>query len=66
MLPADLRRPCRRRPGSLGPRPCRVLGLMWPEPAGELGALELGELLCDEVPPARKSAKLKSSFIKII
>lgn len=32
---------------------------MWPEPAGELGALELGELLCDEVPPAEKSTQLK-------
>ena len=24
---------------------------MCPEPAGELGTLELGELLCDEFPP---------------
>lgn len=28
-----------------------MLGRMWPEPAGELGALELGELLCDELAP---------------
>lgn len=35
-----------------------MLGRMWPEPAGELGALELGELLCDEVPPRTKSGKL--------
>lgn len=35
-----------------------MLGRMWPEPAGELGALELGELLCDEVPPITKSGKL--------
>lgn len=46
MLPADLRRPWRSRwPGSLGPKPWRVLGRIWPDPAGELGALELGELL---------------------
>jgi len=25
---------------------------MWPEPAGEFGALELGELLWEELPPA--------------
>lgn len=46
MLPADLRLPdlylC---PPSFGPKPWRVLGLMCPEPAGEFGALELGELL---------------------
>lgn len=46
MLPADLRRPWRNLcPGSLGPSPWRVLGRMWPEPAGEFGALELVELL---------------------
>lgn len=28
---------------------------MWPEPAGELGALELGELLCEELVPDGKS-----------
>lgn len=60
MLPADLRRPWRRRwPGSLGPRPCSVLGRMWPEPAGELGALELGELLWDEFPPAERGKQLQ-------
>lgn len=58
MLPADLRRPWRSRwPGSLGPRPCRVLGRMWPEPAGEFGALELGELLWEEFPPGEEREK---------
>lgn len=28
---------------------------MCPEPAGELGALELGELLCEELVPAWKT-----------
>lgn len=45
MLPADLRRGERYCRWSLGARPCRELGLMWPELAGELGTLELGELL---------------------
>lgn len=27
---------------------------MWPELAGELGTLELGELLCDEFPPTEE------------
>lgn len=30
---------------------------MWPEPAGEFGALELGELLWDELPPGSKKKK---------
>lgn len=52
MLPADLRLPDRYRcPLSLGARPWRVLGRMCPEPAGELGALELGELLWEELVP---------------
>lgn len=52
MLPADFRLPERYRcPLSLGARPWRVLGRMCPEPAGELGALELGELLWEELVP---------------
>ena len=51
MLPADLRRGERYCRCSLGARPCRELGRVCPEPAGELGTLELGELLCDEFPP---------------
>lgn len=35
---------------------------MWPEPAGELGALELGELLCDEVPPGEIKHPAKNIF----
>lgn len=55
MLPADLRLPERYRcPLSLGARPCRVLGRMCPEPAGELGALELGELLWEELVPKER------------
>lgn len=45
MLPADLRRGERYWRCSLGARPCRELGRMWAELAGELGTLELGELL---------------------
>lgn len=52
MLPADLRLPDRYRcPLSLGARPWRVLGRICPDPAGELGALELGELLWEELVP---------------
>lgn len=52
MLPADFRLPDRYRcPLSLGARPWRVLGRMCPDPAGELGALELGELLWEELVP---------------
>lgn len=52
MFPADLRRGERYWRCSLGARPCSELGRMWPEPAGELGTLEPGELLWDEVPPS--------------
>lgn len=53
MLPADFRRPERYLcPLSLGARPWSVLGRMCPDPAGELGALELGELLWEELVPA--------------
>lgn len=55
MLPADLRRGERYWRWSLGARPCRELGRVCPEPAGELGTLELGELLCDEFPPTLDS-----------
>lgn len=51
MLPADLRRGERYWRCNLGARPCRELGRIWPELAGEFGTLELGELLWDEVPP---------------
>lgn len=51
MLPADLRRGERYCRWSLGARPWRELGRMWPELAGELGTLELGELLWEELPP---------------
>lgn len=51
MLPADLRRGERYWRWSLGAKPWRELGRVCPEPAGELGTLELGELLCDEFPP---------------
>lgn len=55
MLPADLRRGERYWRWSLGARPWRELGRVCPEPAGELGTLELGELLCDEFPPTLDS-----------
>lgn len=45
MLPADLQRAERYWRCSLGERPCRELGLMCWEAAGELGVLETGELL---------------------
>lgn len=45
MLPADLQRAERYWRWSLGERPCRELGLMCWEGAGELGVLEAGELL---------------------
>lgn len=60
MLPADLRRGERYCRCSLGARPCSELGRAWapptpqaPPPAGELGTLEPGELLWDDVPPTR-------------
>lgn len=59
MLPADLRRGERYWRWSLGARPCRELGRVCPEPAGELGTLELGELLCDEFPPTLDSRQWK-------
>lgn len=45
MLPADLQRAERYWRWSLGERPCRELGRMCWEAAGELGVLEAGELL---------------------
>lgn len=54
MLPADLRRGERYWRWSLGARPWSELGRVCPEPAGELGTLELGELLCEELPPTWK------------
>lgn len=52
ILPADFLLPdLYLGPPSFGPNPCRVLGLTCPEPAGEFGALELGELLCEEFVP---------------
>lgn len=51
MLPADLRRGERYWRWSFGASPCRELGRMWPELAGEFGTLELGELLWEEFPP---------------
>lgn len=56
MFPADLRRGERYWRCSLGARPCSELGRMWPELAGELGTLELGELLWDEAPPTGAAA----------
>lgn len=51
---------------SFGARPCRELGRMCPELAGELGTLELGELLCEEFPAAKKKYRhnftIKYSF----
>lgn len=57
MFPADLRRGERYWRCSLGARPCRELGRMWPELAGELGTLELGELLWDEFPPTAETRR---------
>lgn len=54
MLPADLQRAERYWRCSLGERPCRELGRMCWEAAGELGVLEAGELLWDEVPGGMK------------
>lgn len=51
MFPADLRLGDLYCLWSLGARPCRELGRMCPELAGELGTLELGELLWEELPP---------------
>lgn len=45
MLPADLQRAERYCRWSLGDRPCRELGLMWWDGAGELGVLDAEELL---------------------
>lgn len=45
MFPADLQRAERYWRCSFGERPCRELGLMWWEVAGELGVLDAGELL---------------------
>lgn len=45
MFPADLQRAERYCRWSLGDRPCRELGLMWWDAAGELGVLDAGELL---------------------
>lgn len=55
MLPADLRRGERYWRWSFGARPYRELGRMCPELAGELGTLELGELLWDEFPPTERT-----------
>lgn len=57
MFPADLRRGERYWRCSLGARPCSELGRMWPELAGELGTLELGELLWDEAPPTEQTTE---------
>lgn len=50
MLPADLHRAERYWRWSFGERPCRELGLICWDGAGELGVLEAGELLCEEAP----------------
>ena len=39
---------------------------MWPEPAGEFGALELGELLWEELPPGSLKKKERKNKILII
>lgn len=67
MLPADFRLPERYRcPLSLGARPWRVLGRMCPEPAGELGALELGELLWEELVPGGRKHRTVSNQVSFI
>lgn len=58
MLPADLQRAERYWRWSLGDRPCRELGRMWWEAAGELGVLEAGELLWEEVPVESRGNRL--------
>lgn len=41
-----------------------MLGRMCPDPAGELGALELGELLCEElVPGGRKQNAVSTGYL---
>lgn len=67
MLPADLRRGERYWRWSLGARPCRELGRMWPELAGEFGTLELGELLWEEFPPTdgEKTVTIKSMLVTL-
>ena len=64
MLPADLQRAERYWRWSLGLRPCRELGLMWWEAAGELGVLDAGELLW-EVAEGSRENKLQTSSITI-
>lgn len=67
MLPADFRLPERYRcPLSLGARPWRVLGRMCPEPAGELGALELGELLWEELVPGGRKHTTVSNQVSFL
>lgn len=41
-----------------------MLGRIWPDPAGELGALELGELLWEEFPPVKKSNSVSKANIQ--
>lgn len=57
MLPADLQRAERYWRCSLGERPCRELGLMCWEGAGEFGVLEAGELLWEEAPAGPQDAE---------
>lgn len=57
MFPADLHRAERYWRCSLGERPCRELGLMCCDGAGELGVLVAGELLWEEAPGGRQKQK---------
>lgn len=65
MLPADLQRADRYCRWSLGERPCRELGLMCWEGAGEFGVLEAGELFWDEAPTEKNKAEGRKTVSKI-
>lgn len=54
IFPADLRLGDLYCLWSFGASPCSELGRMCPELAGELGTLELGELLWEELPPTEE------------
>lgn len=58
MFPADLQRAERYWRWSLGERPCRELGRMCWDGAGELGVLEAGELLWDEAPEGEEQKEI--------
>lgn len=57
MFPADLQRDERYWRCSLGDRPCRELGRMCCDAAGEFGVEDAGELLWEDVPDEKDEEK---------